>query len=121
MKMTPTNARPCELERGDLRRVPENTNHPVVAFHVCCARCGFVTIALLGYGGLEIEESEDHRLVTFSAPIRCAYCGVLIRDDDSQPYGTLCHYDFKLFQPRLSDAPLLQAVTLLVYRAAVAV
>ena len=76
--MVLTNGRPCELERGDLRRVPQNTNHPVIGFHVCCPRCGFVTIALAGYGGLEIEESEDHRLVTFSTPVRCAYCGVLI-------------------------------------------
>ena len=76
--MFPTNARPCELERGDLRRVPQDTNHPVIGFHVCCPRCGFVTIALDGYGGLEIAESEDQRLVTFSTPVRCAFCGVLI-------------------------------------------
>lgn len=46
-----------------------------------------------------------------------SYCGVLIRDEEGQPYGTLCHYDVKRCEERSSDMPLLEAVAPLVYRA----
>jgi len=68
---------PCKLGKADLRRVPQNPRSWVVGYHVCCPRCGFVTIALNGKDGLEIDESVDDR-VSFSCPLRCSYCQVLI-------------------------------------------
>lgn len=39
-----------------------------------------------------------------------SYCGVLIRNKDGTPFGTLCHYDVKPCQKRVSDVPLLEAI-----------
>jgi len=38
-----------------------------------------------------------------------SYCGVLIRDVNGQPFGTLCHYDLQRCQERTTDLPLLEA------------
>lgn len=38
-----------------------------------------------------------------------SYCGVLMRDAQGQPYGTLCHYDMQRCQERTTDLPLLEA------------
>jgi hypothetical protein len=40
-------------------------------------------------------------------------CGVLIRDAQGQPYGTLCHYDLQRGQERPTDQPLLAAAAVL--------
>ena len=48
MRLHVTDRRPCRLERGDLRRVPQNPLSGVVGYHLCCLRCGFVTVALNG-------------------------------------------------------------------------
>jgi hypothetical protein len=45
-----------------------------------------------------------------------SYCGVLIRDAQGQPYGTLCHYDMQRCQERTTDQPLLQAAAALFYQ-----
>ena len=83
MRFHVTDRRPCLLERGDLRRVPQNPLSGVVGYHVCCPRCGFGTITVNGSNGLVITEakSDGEILVTFSHPIRCTYCAVLIHLD----------------------------------------
>ncbi|MGI4734458.1 MAG: hypothetical protein ACRYG7_04695 [Janthinobacterium lividum] len=44
-----------------------------------------------------------------------SYCGVLIRNDQGQAYGTLCHYDLQRCQERTTDLPLLEAAAQLLY------
>jgi hypothetical protein len=43
-------------------------------------------------------------------------CGVLIRDDQGQAYGTLCHYDMQRCQERTTDLVLLEAAAQLLYQ-----
>ena len=76
--MRPTSKRPCKLEPGEMRRVSQDRRRPLVGYHLCCPRCGFVTVALNGHEGLVISESEDGADITFSKPLRCIYCAVLI-------------------------------------------
>lgn len=45
-----------------------------------------------------------------------SYCGVLVRDAQGQPYGTLCHYDMQRCQERTTDQPLLEAAAALLYQ-----
>ena len=45
-----------------------------------------------------------------------SYCGALIRDENGEPYGTLCHYDMLPCEQRISDIPLLEAATPLIYQ-----
>ena len=75
MRVNVTSKRPCKLERGDVRRVPQNNPRMLVGYHVCCPSCGFVTPALVGDQGLKIEEADA---VGFSKPLECTYCRVLI-------------------------------------------
>ena len=79
MRLTPTSKRPCKLEGGELRRVSQDRRRLLVGYHVCCPRCGFVTVALNGREGLKITESDDGQDVTFSQSMRCLYCAGLIR------------------------------------------
>ncbi|MBT9393638.1 hypothetical protein KLP40_10735 [Hymenobacter sp. NST-14] len=44
-----------------------------------------------------------------------SYCGVLVRDAQGQPFGTLCHYDLQRCQERTTDQPLLEAAASLFY------
>lgn len=83
--MRPTDKPPCKLERGELRRVSQDRRFGLVGYHVCCPRCGFVTVALNGNDGLVITESEDGKRVTFSRPVRCLYCAVLIGLKNGEP------------------------------------
>jgi len=83
--MRPTSKPPCKLERGELRRVSQDRRFGLVGYHVCCPRCGFVTVALNGHDGLVITESEDGERVTFSRPIRCLCCAVLIGIKNGEP------------------------------------
>ncbi|GGG33709.1 hypothetical protein [Hymenobacter glacieicola] len=46
-----------------------------------------------------------------------SYCGVLIRDQQGQIYGTLCHYDLDLCQEMPSLLPLLEAAAPLLFQA----
>lgn len=84
MKLQPTSRRPCELERGQARRVPQNTRSGLVGYHVCCLRCGFVTVALHGHEGFVIRENDDRTEISFSAPVRCLFCKVLIHVSNSE-------------------------------------
>ena len=92
---------PCKLERGALRRMPQNRRSWPYGYHVCCPRCGFVSIAFnalvqksseldfcsrvdehaeggaVNGSALTIDESVTGE-VTFSQPLRCVYCAVLI-------------------------------------------
>jgi hypothetical protein len=45
-----------------------------------------------------------------------SYCGVLIRDEHGQAYGTLCHYDMQRCQERTTDLVLLEAAAHLFYQ-----
>lgn len=72
-----TNKAPCRFVRGDIRRVPDQRRHPVVGYHVCCPRCGFVSMAIHKTEDFTISESSMGR-VSFSSPLRCLYCCVLI-------------------------------------------
>jgi hypothetical protein len=77
VKAVVTSKVPCKLQGGELRRVPQNPRGWVVGYHVSCPRCGFVTLAVAGRKDLAI--TEDNGRVTFSRPLRCTYCQVLIR------------------------------------------
>jgi hypothetical protein len=44
-----------------------------------------VTVALNGHDGLVITESEGGVRVTFSRPVRCLYCAVLIGLKNGEP------------------------------------
>ena len=69
----------CELEPGELRRVPQNPRARVVGYHVCCPACGFVTMAVNGDEDLVISEGEQG--LSFSRPVDCLYCETLVRLD----------------------------------------
>ena len=69
---------PCELEPGELRRVPQNPRVRVVGYHVCCPGCGFVTMAVDGDEGLAITEGEGPDDLSFSRPVDCLYCEALV-------------------------------------------
>ena len=78
MRLMVTTHPPCRLRRNELRRVPQNLRSNVVGYYVCCPRCGFVTMAFNGKDGFRITEDETRSIVTFSHPVRCTYCSVLI-------------------------------------------
>ena len=78
MKLLPSSKRPCHLQGGEVRRVPQNRGGFLVGYHVCCLRCGFVTPALEGDAGLAITETKDPADITFSRPLRCTFCRVLM-------------------------------------------
>ena len=78
MKIRPSSKRPCELRRGEVRRVSQNRKSFLVGYHVCCSRCGFLSIALNGSDGLVISEGEAEDDLSFSRPLRCLFCRVLI-------------------------------------------
>ena len=77
MKARVTNSAPCKLSKGELRRVPLRKTEVAIGYHICCPKCGYVTLALANYEGLLIDESVDGH-VTLSAPVRCLFCRVLI-------------------------------------------
>ena len=78
MRIVPSTKRPCRLERGEVRRVPQDRGGLLVGYHVCCPRCGFVTPALNGDAGLDIDEEPDPGDLTFSRAVRCTFCRVLL-------------------------------------------
>lgn len=78
MKLVPSAKRPCRLERGEIRRVPQDRMHLLVGYHVCCLRCGFITPALEGSDGLTITEGAAPDDLTFSKALRCTFCRVLM-------------------------------------------
>lgn len=78
MRLHITSRRSCDIERGQAGRMPQNPRSRLVGYDVCCPRCGFLTVAVNGRGGLTIIESDHRTDVTFSTPIRCPYCKVRI-------------------------------------------
>lgn len=58
--------------------MPQRRESRVIGYHVCCPRCGFVTPALAGDRGLEIGEGELEDDITFSRPVRCTFCRVVL-------------------------------------------
>ena len=78
MKLVPSAKRPCRLERGEIRRVPQDRTSLLVGYHVCCLRCGFNTPALAGNDGLDIDEGDAPDDLTFSKALRCTFCRVLM-------------------------------------------
>ena len=78
VRMRPTSKVPCLLERGEIRRVSQDRRRVLVGYHLCCPRCGFVSVAINGSDGLTISESDDGQEVSFSKALRCLYCAVLI-------------------------------------------
>ncbi|HMA95622.1 MAG TPA: hypothetical protein VKP30_23195 [Polyangiaceae bacterium] len=82
MRLIPTSKRPCNLELGESRRVPQDPRFPIIGYHLCCPRCGFVSIAFQNHEGLVISEGATLGNVTFSKPLRCIYCAVLISVND---------------------------------------
>ncbi|WP_192823433.1 hypothetical protein [Rufibacter sp. LB8] len=59
--------------------------------------------------------TEDRLTRNEKSPV-VSYCGVLISDEQGQPFGTLCHFDVNRCQERVSDIPLLQKAAQLLYR-----
>jgi hypothetical protein len=78
VKLVPSSKRPCRLERGEVRRVPQDRANLLVGFHLCCPRCGFNTPALAGHDDLDIAEGDEPDDLTFSKALRCTFCRVLI-------------------------------------------
>jgi hypothetical protein len=76
--LVPSSKRPCRLERGEVRRVPQDRTNRLVSCHVCCPRCGFNTPALAGHDDVNIAEGDEPDDLTFSKALRCTFCGVLM-------------------------------------------
>ncbi len=75
--------RPCRLDRGELRRVSQDRRQLLIAYHLCCPRCGFVNAVFHQHQGQVITEHEDGERVSFSAPVRCVFCNVTLHVTDS--------------------------------------
>jgi hypothetical protein len=84
MRLIVSTKRPCRLERGELRRVPQPPSSGLVGYHLCCPRCGFVNPALVGDQGLTITEGAEPSDLTFSRALRCTYCRVIIHVDHGE-------------------------------------
>ena len=56
---------PCRLQKAELRRVPQNPKSWVIGYHVCCPRCGFVSLAINGQRDLVIDEDMAGRVTLF--------------------------------------------------------
>ena len=66
---------------------------------------------------LEITDAtEDARVKDIVITPVTSYCGVLIRDSDGKPFGSLCHFDMKRCQERLTDFPLLESAAEILYQ-----
>ncbi|RIJ42015.1 hypothetical protein [Pontibacter oryzae] len=65
---------------------------------------------------LEINDaSEDERVKGVIETSVVSYCGVSIKDDEGNPFGSLCHFDMNRCQERYSDFPLLEAAAKVLY------
>jgi hypothetical protein len=79
--LTLTTKRPCALRRGEARRVPQPPSPHLVGYHLACPRCGFVFTVVAGHDGMQVAEAADG--VTFSQPVRCAFCRVVLHIHES--------------------------------------
>ncbi|QIL76689.1 GAF domain-containing protein [Hymenobacter sp. HDW8] len=65
---------------------------------------------------LEITDAAtDPRLNHLTNKPVLSYCGVLIRDNEGKPFGSLCHFDMQRCQERTTDLPLMEAAADLLY------
>ncbi|MCB2376599.1 hypothetical protein LGH70_03340 [Hymenobacter sp. BT635] len=74
--------------------------------------------SLVGRGQAPVEildAATDTQARGIETPV-ASYCGVLIRDAQGQPFGTLCHYDLQRCQERTTDLPLLEAAADMLYQ-----
>ncbi|MGI4874276.1 MAG: hypothetical protein ACRYFX_24215 [Janthinobacterium lividum] len=62
-----------------------------------------------------LDAAVDPQAQGVDTPV-ISYCGVLIRNDQGQAYGMLCHYDLQRCQQRTTDLPLLEAAASLLYQ-----
>ncbi len=53
MKATHTKNPSCKMQKGEIRRVPQNTRNNAIGYHICCPKCGFSSIALAGKDGMQ--------------------------------------------------------------------
>ena len=68
-------------------------------------------------GQLQIlDATEDDRVKGVIETPVVSYGGVLIEDERNAPFGTLCHYDFKRCQERITDLPLLKLASSIIYQ-----
>ena len=84
MKARVVDRAPCELEPGELCRVPREPRGRVVGYHVCCPACSFVTLAVNGDEGLAITEGDGANSLSFSQPAECLYCEAQVRVDHGE-------------------------------------
>jgi hypothetical protein len=77
MKARITSNSPCTMTQGELRWVPQNQAGDPIGYYLCCPYCSCVTYIQNRLNGLNIDESKEV-LVSFSKPIRCRYCNVMI-------------------------------------------
>ena len=65
---------------------------------------------------LEINNSlEDKRVNGIIITPVISYCGVLIKDNEGNPFGTVCHFDMKRCQERFSDFNLMEEAARLIF------
>ncbi len=55
-----------------------------------------------------LDSATDARVIGVVVTPVVSYCGVLISNNDGEPYGTLCHFDMARCEVSSSDLPLLQ-------------
>ncbi|TXK52198.1 hypothetical protein FVR03_01905 [Pontibacter qinzhouensis] len=63
-----------------------------------------------------LDVQEDARLKGIIITPVLSYCGVLIKDEHGNPFGSLCHFDMKRCQERTTDFPLLESAANLIYQ-----
>jgi hypothetical protein len=64
---------------------------------------------------LEFADAKgDGRFAYLPGSPGVCYSGVLFSSPEREPYGTLCHYDIRRCETRISDVPLLIAAAPLI-------
>ena len=74
--------------------------------------------AIVGDQGDGIEVSDgrtDNRFPWMQQNAVVCYCGALVRDEQGQPFGTVCHFDLQRCERPKSELDLLRAVGPKVY------
>ena len=91
-----TNRPPCQMRPGDLRRVPSDPTSRLVLYQVCCPKCGYVCAAI---PDTEFTVVEGDQGPTFSEPLRCLFCHILIHLErgqmTSQPDEETIHVQYR--------------------------
>lgn len=66
--------------------------------------------------GLEVIDGRtDKRFPWMRENAVICYCGALVRDDQGQPFGSVCHFDLQRCEPPKSELELLRAVAPQIY------